>query len=570
MNNLHKYITFVAFSFIACCAELYSNPADSLLRREMLLEAEYNPTIRDANKVNILPKVEEPRPVKANASYSNRAVSVNPQPEVLMLEAEHFGTEDMLYDKKGYVTFGGGNFLNLRGAAGYEILNTEDDYLRLSLSHYSTNGNVKYLENSEKVKAKLNDNLFHAYYKHRFENFDLNAGAKYAYTGFNYYGYTFSPLENIGKMQVHQQINPQVGIQSTHDGSIHYKVLVDYSFFTKKWGEYMDNKGIKENDIFGKIDVNKQWDASTFGLTADAHNFIYKKGENDITLNNYSDFGFVPYYQLESEDNNWRVRIGARLDLATKGDNKFKVAPDVLAEYDVYEGTWLYLSATGGRNINSFVNAAKENRYVNPIMRIADSHTLIDGKIGIKTSALPYWFLNAYFGYKKTDDEHFYNRNDYFYSDFPNAFGIGYYDKFNQMQAGGQIKFNYREKVAVSVNIAKNFWNVKFTDGYGQELSKPINLPDLQLNTSIEVGILSQLKANIGFEWQHDRYKMNDYSETVKMKDIQNLTFGANYAFSKSFSLYLQLNNLLNRKYEYWYSYPEQGLSVLGGFSFMF
>jgi len=575
MNKLHsKYISLFAFSILSFCTlnatELQSNQADSVLRREMLLEAEYNPIIRDANKVNTLPKVKEPTPVKANATYSNQAITINPQPEVLLLEAEHFGTEDMLYDKKGYLTLGGGNFLNLRGAAGYEILNTQNDYLRLSFSHYSTNGNVNYLENDEKVKAKLNDNLFNADYKHRFENFNLNTGANYKYTGFNYYGYMPFQPDNVEKMQVHQKINPHLSIQSTHDGSVHYQVFIGYKYFMKKWGDDMDNNGIKENDVSASLNVSKLWNNARIGLAADAHNFIYQKGRNDIELGNYSTFGFIPYYQLKSEANDWLLKIGARADLATKGKNKFNISPDVLAELDVYNGTWLYLSATGGRNINSFAASSEVNRYVSPNNRIADSHTLIDSKLGIRSSALSNWFFNAFFGYKKTNDEHFYSRNHSLMMDFPNAFGVGYYDKFNQMQAGGQIAFNYREKVNLSVKLVKNFFNTELSDGFGYSVSNPINLPDLELNTNIEVGILPQLKANVGFEWQHNRYGIDSYFDTYKMKDVQNLMLGANYAFNKSFSLYLQLNNLLNRKYEYWYSYPEQGLNAIAGFSFMF
>ncbi len=557
---------------------------DTTLRREMLLEGEYTPVIQDANKVNILPPVEDPMPVKATIEYSPWSITTYPETEFANLQAEHFGTEPMLYDKRGYVTFGGGNYMNIKGAAGSEVLNSESDYLRISGNHFSTNGDVKYLQDNSSEKAKLNDNLFNAFYKHRFEYFDLKTEVNYGYTGFNFYGYNKFEDPNAtipNKAQVHQLINPSVGIKSTHDGGINYEAQISYSYFMKKFGQFNGDKGLKENNICTTLDLNKELESTTIGFSADVDYFSYQTSQYESDIDNHTHVSLTPYFEMEEKDK-WKLHVGANLVIASEGDNKFTVAPDFLAEYSISKDTWLYLHAEGGKKDYSAAYIAKENRYLNPGIKVEDSYAPIDGRFGIKSSALDKWFFNAYFRYQNMQDNHFYYRTNYDISGnstFANAFEYGLYDKSNLMQVGGEISFNHQDKIGVSLQLAKNFWDTELSID-GDKITKPINAPDFDVNASIDVAILPQLKANVGFDWQSGRYGLlGDYTtsgaifsdlKAEKMKDIQNLTLGANYNFNKSFSIYVQLNNLLNRKYEYWYTYPEQGISAMAGFSFMF
>ncbi|MCD7971518.1 MAG: hypothetical protein LUG18_02465 [Candidatus Azobacteroides sp.] len=577
MNTFNiKQVFSLLFSFLLVQA-VYGKTAettqkDSLLQREMFLEAEYNPTIRDANKVNILPEVEDPKPVKADIDYSSWAVTITPDREVATLKAEHFGTEEMRYGKKGYLTLEGGYTFNLRGAAGYEILNTEEDFFRISLNHFSTHGNVKYVQGDTKEKAKLNDNLFHAFYKHRFESLDLYADLNYGYTGFNYYGYGFD-LPIPDKMQVFQLVNPRAGIKSTHDGSLQYEAELDYRYSSKKYTAGMENDGLKESDIFTRFDISNQWESNfRLGLSADMHNLFYN-GAGYLELpGDYSNFGITPYFRMEDEDQKWRARIGIRTDISTKGDNKIVISPDLLAEFDVYEGTWIYAMASGGKNILSQAAVMRENRYLNPDTRLMDSRTPVDARLGMRTSALDKWFFNVYGRYKITKDDHYYYRTGAADNYFFNAFEAGYYDKSHLIQVGGKIAFNHQDYIGVSVEVAKNFWTTEFTHPYYSEtITKPINLPDVEMKVLLEATIIPQLKANIGFDWLNGRYSFDEmYFGATKMDDIQNLHMGATYVLNRSLSLCVQLSNILNKKYDYWYSYPEQGISAMAEFTFLF
>ncbi|MDR2475775.1 MAG: hypothetical protein LBD45_07935, partial [Bacteroidales bacterium] len=192
MQFTSKKFTLFTLLFMAgyvSAAEFEISIGDSLLKRELLIEAEYSPVIQDAEKVNILPKIREITPVKAVIEYSSLALTSVPASEIVSSTAEHFGTEYLIYNKKGYITFGGGLPLTVRGAAGCEILNTQDNFLRLNFNHFSTNAKVSYLQENISGKAFLNDNLLSLLYKHRFSSALLDFSFDAGYTGFNYYGY---------------------------------------------------------------------------------------------------------------------------------------------------------------------------------------------------------------------------------------------------------------------------------------------------------------------------------------------------------------------------------------------
>ena len=54
-----KKIAIIAFVGLLPLSAVYAQQ-DSTLNRTVVVENEYNPTVMDASKINVLPKVEEP------------------------------------------------------------------------------------------------------------------------------------------------------------------------------------------------------------------------------------------------------------------------------------------------------------------------------------------------------------------------------------------------------------------------------------------------------------------------------------------------------------------------------
>ena len=54
------------------------------------------------------------------------------------------------------------------------------------------------------------------------------------------------------------------------------------------------------------------------------------------------------------------------------------------------------------------------------------------------------------------------------------------------------------------------------------------------------------------------------------LKNIHNVKVGASYTFGNDVTLFAQVDNLLNRRYEYYYGMPAQRLNFMAGFAVNF
>ena len=76
----------------------------------------------------------------------------------------------------------------------------------------------------------------------------------------------------------------------------------------------------------------------------------------------------------------------------------------------------------------------------------------------------------------------------------------------------------------------------------------------------------SALQLNAGFDY----ISRKEEATSFNMSDISDLHIGASYNVFKGVSVYAQVHNLLNKKYQYYLGYPAEGFNFLGGLSFRF
>jgi hypothetical protein len=92
------------------------------------------------------------------------------------------------------------------------------------------------------------------------------------------------------------------------------------------------------------------------------------------------------------------------------------------------------------------------------------------------------------------------------------------------------------------------------------------------------------LELNAGLRWQllEDLWLRTDVwtwsgpqflaatGNAFKGKGGVDLNAGAEFRVSRSFNLWLQMNNILNNRYERWNQYQSYGFNIIGGITFSF
>src|SRR5690554_5439708 len=155
---MRKIYTIIAA--LTLSAGLFAQTQDSLLKGQMELEREFNPTLLDADKINSLPALREPTIQKANTNYSTWAGRVTPPIEISLPRPGSIMTDIPFSTKKGYLFLNAGNYANINGAFGYRLVEDEKNNLSFSFLHNSTNGDISYVQESQGIEAGNSNNAY--------------------------------------------------------------------------------------------------------------------------------------------------------------------------------------------------------------------------------------------------------------------------------------------------------------------------------------------------------------------------------------------------------------------------
>ena len=561
------------------------NKEEKNLNREMTLEREYDPSVQDANKVNTLPAVKEPTVKKRAIDYAVFAVPTEPEKQISVLPSGKI-MADMDYNKRrGYLNLAAGMNLNINGDFGYHILSTEKDNLNVYLSHRSTNGNIDYIQIDDKVKAKLNDNLGGLNYKHKFEKAVFNIGAKYGYSGFNYYGLPVTGnLEEVGTNldladrttnQVNQTIGANIGIESEdEEAPFGYMVDFDYINFSHKYGADAKSDGPTENTFELKFNLFAPFGGNQrIGLAGLAEYFSYNLPER-CSFENHAEVILNPYYTIEGDI--WNLKLGAKAMIVTGENSKFAASPDIAFDVEVADKTVFYLKADGKLYSNSMYETALVNRYVNPTEELMPSRNWLDANLGIKSGVVPGFWFDVFAGYKITSSDVLYLPSRVFEQDGFGNFAEAMSDiNTKRFFAGVNLKYNYQKLFEINLKGVYNNWKANYGDSWiggeaNAELDRVWGKPTAEINAGVTVRPIDKLAVDVNYYLATGRYTQLGGNEEVNLNNINELNIRGMYNINKTFSVNVQLNNVLFQKYDIYYGYPAQGFNLMGGINVNF
>ncbi|GHV58896.1 hypothetical protein FACS1894182_12130 [Bacteroidia bacterium] len=617
LNNVNKYLTsgkrwrinsvLTVLLLAMPLFPIYAQEKNPDLQRELTLEKEYTPSLRDANKLNSVPEIKEPEAPKTKVEYSNYTLDYPLSPYFRKLGAINYFPGFADSDKRGYLTFGISSLLNIDGDAGYQILQSETDRLSIFASHRSSNSDVKYLQSDGKGKMKINDNLLGVDFKHHFEKATLSADAQYTHSNFNYYGfptvfqvYTFAPDDylppyNLSINQSDNLLKTHIGVAAAENQTLNYQLNVRYTLFKQKQADIIELAGRTENRILLDGGLYTHINATTgIGMEGAVKNYSYESPDdsryNSLTdealermreiMGNYNYTTFMVNPYLTFEGDNWDARLGVKGSIQFGGITKFVPAPDIHFRWRPSDPFLLYLTAEGGIKDNSAYNMYYENRYIHPLYRIYDSKSPLDGTLGIVFSPAVNLSVDLFTGYKWVKDEHFYfgeSYNSYQMSEL-SVMGqkiLPQYADAEIFKLGGSIKYQYQDKFDLNLKLVYNHWNVTKipeeinTNPFSELVAwnKPVFTGEWNMGFKIPS---LPLRMDLNYHLETGRKALYGMYETVNMKDIHDVNVAATYSINESLSIFAKANNLLFQKYDLWQGYPAQGFNVMVGANLKF
>jgi len=586
-----KKITYIIVSLLfvlnaaAQQEERDSLPTQKTLVQDVNIVRDFVPTIKDAGKINLLPKIESTATIeKSSAVYSTwtspmaTRFDLQTLPSATLKRMRH--QQNM---REGYAKIGGGYPLGFLGDFYAPIVKAKDVRLDFLANHLSTFGKVK-LDNGDKVKAENMTNAAQLAFTKNFFNADLFSEIKFARRDFNYYGLSIMNPEDIWYVSdgidvweeipakeflfdkdAHNMFDVAIGFASRpKPRGLNYGASVRYELTNT-------TSGLTENHIETKGFITANWDIDELGAHISLDNLFYNNPTptghylfyNVLDeFDSYSVLGFKPFYKFRRET--WNLKVGLKTFFSFNKGKPVRLTPDVTGELAlVNEVFYLYGGVTGDYATNSMRDMFNENQYLRPDVHVPQTYTPIDAYFGTKIKVFEAMVFNAFVGYKYIDNQYF----------FVNGLGNAFYvitDKADVFNTGVSITYNSRS-LSILLKGVYNKWNVS-----NQEYAW--HKPNWQLNTNISYKINKDITVSANMLAMGKRYA-RDYvffdnwqsiEKPVELKPIFDLSLSGRYEYTSWLAFFLNANNVFAQNYQRWYGYNSHGFNAMAGAMFSF
>ena len=290
------------------------------------------------------------------------------------------------------------------------------------------------------------------------------------------------------------------------------------------------------------------------GVDLSMDNTFYK---NNL-FEDYTSVELNPYYLYQSED--WKIRLGAHVDFAFGFGKKFRVAPDVTAQYIFSDSYILYAQATGGRQANDFRRLEMVSPYGQSSTQLDATYEQLNAALGFKTSPVTGLWFNIYGGYQDLKN----NLASAAIANYSGSYLQLLQGNMHNIYAGAEASYSYKDIISFTASGVYRDWKTAKTENNsGDQLL--YYMPSFEANFKVDIRPVSSVLINLGY--QHiTREKIGN----ERVDPVGNLYLGGSYEVFEGISIYVRANNLLNKDYQYYWGYPTEGINFMGGVSFRF
>ena len=478
----------------------------------------------------------------------------------------------------GYIKAGIGTYAMPYLEAYYNSLRSKNNSWGVNINHHSALTNIKELgENT------FSDNNLNAYYKLFTRKHALKFKADYTRNKFHYYGFnandTLIPSAYRESKDTITQVFNRIEFESNLTSRYKDSSKLNHSIFLKYNGLIGLDKTNENNIVIG-TDLFKYMEKEQIG------------GHFEIDFNSFKSPFFIPLTDttgitgdavttnstiiklnpnIHSRGEDWEVKAGIGIHANITHTAKFHFYPDIVANYRLFNNVFVpYISLTGQIQRNSFQSLQQTNPFLLTNTSLLNTNQKIKLQGGIRGSISSTISFNGYFSSEKLETlPLFYADSVYSYG---NKFAV-VYDTISRTTIGGQLGYNKGEKIKVF--LKGNYYL------YSTRQPQAWQLPDWKFTLMGRYDLADKIIAKLNVFAVGTRYavfsKQIESSTLVsneiysfQLKPFVDANIGFEYRYNKRLSAYLDFNNIVTKKYQYWQNTPVQSINIFGGITYKF
>jgi hypothetical protein len=594
-------IVFTAITVMMAAFTVASQP-DSL-RQEVEVIKSYTPTSIDAEKINEMPVIKDEENKKPDFTYSISGKPVFGTLSVKNLQAATIIGKPAEKPGYGLVRAGVGNYNKPYGELFFNNNNNKNSIFGLHAKHLSSHGKLN-LEGGDRVKAPFSDNEAEMFIKHMFRKSTLSLNLGIDHDGFRYYGYPGSDTipgfllfedQNAtfqGQRQTFTRGGININLKNVDASKSDPSTGFDFSYY-----RFGTKTGQREN--FATFTANFKRPLETITMFVDAGveysniSDVYFDTITPMVERNQVWLFFKPAVYFGNETINLKLGANTWLVSDNRDAESFRITPNIRFNFaPVKEIINMFAGIDGNYSHNYYSSVAYLNPYISPELSVKNHFEKFrfyggfDGRLSGNTN------------FKLQVDHSVFDNHPLFYqmgfilptmgplpgpNFIDNTFRV-MYDDLKITKFNGEVTYHMGEKVnmLVSVDVFKyatdqqtEAWNLpafnaefSLTYAVNERLTVAADFYLTGKRESLVFKLHSAYDPSI--TWEETSPISAAIGETYTLGTIFDLNARANYAITRKFSLFGQLNNFGFQQYERWLGYPVQSFNLLGGISYSF
>ena len=545
----------------------YAFSQKPVVNEEINITKDREVVLPKANRIidKIPPVVTEKKEKKMSYAFFDRKPTAVEEtkfvPNVVSPVSKKTNNEDVI-GYKNYFKLGLGNFGRIYAETYINSDQNKKFVYGISGLHNSTKRGPIGAENSATSLSKISvDGKYHQ------NNYELKLDMGYENRGYYFYGYDTLTHKDYTQQDLRQRIN-LYNFTATFENT-NPKPKVDYSLTT----------GIKSLSDFYKaseLDWGTQFkayfplmeDKITALLAAEA--YLTQRSDNYFELDNVRKRNL---YRVEPAFRFDFGRISAKIGYKAVNEfeqiekiNTTKGFPTASISYKTPSLTYFFIGFDGDIIRNTLHSFLNENPFIVQAVNLKNTYKNQDFYIGSRGELYNGISFNTKISYGKYENLYFYNKYEGLtdspsgqpisvtkfqaeyedaVTDFVNVSAEIGYSNFENWKSNLKLDYNYYE----TVKFTKPYHRPAFTGRWGNTFTLTNKIV-----SSVDLYYISGIYA-----------KDLDLNQAVKLKDIIDVNAEFTYLFSKQFSAFVKLNNIVGQNYQRYYNYPQLGLNFVAG-----
>lgn len=539
---------------------------------EIKVIAPYEPTISDAFKITLNPRIDDTTQVRLAFDYD-----IRPEKIIIPFSLEPISPARMRgepLDKiyRGLVKGGYGTYSTPYFEGFFNSLRSNNHALGLHLRHMSSGGGIE-----DRGFSGYSDNLAHFHGKRFFRRHTLDGALKYERNGVHYYGYMpgdypedhplFAHVDTLDKKDIRQVFNRfsgQLGFGTHHADSARfrqqYNIGYHYLFDSYDAGEhhasFSGNLGSAiSQDPFGMAD--KQY------FSLDAGVDFYRNSTTADTLNTFL-ISLEP--KIWSKYGIFSFHLGINTSFELDSVSFFRAYPVFRTEVNLIERILVaHAGISGGLQKHSLHSMTRMNPFVQTMLPLKFMNVKSEIDVGIRGS------VSDFLSYNLGVQNAVIDNHPFFVTDtaqvLNNQFTV-VYDDVKRFHARGELTAKFHERFSTRFSV--NYYQYMLTDQL-----EAWHTPTLKFAVNLKYNIQEKIILTAdGYTRNQSFARMFDEQGNAFAREVHGFhldaSLGIEYRYSRLLSIFLNFNNISNDPLERWLNYPTQKFNFLGGVTYAF